>query len=87
MSFETIDERLNGSEKSLLSGAFFADKNDEVFNFEQAQAYAEVLRNEDRKLEIGRLKAQLRDAEPRGQTAEAFEIISHLNQLERATRK
>jgi hypothetical protein len=82
-SFTTIELRLASPLKELLSAVLFADTNGEVFSLEQAVAYLRVLDAGDRKLEIESIRARLKEAESKGDTAEAFRLVEELNRLQR----
>ena len=84
VSFEAVDSRLSDPvQKTLLSGAIFADTSEEIFTREQASAYAAVLHLEDSKLRAGVLRAQLKEAERSGNLNEALRLTGELTVLQR----
>jgi hypothetical protein len=86
-SFTTIESRLPDTAKGLLSAAFFADTNGEIFTREQAVAYVGVLESEDRRFQIDGLRKRLKEAERNGDRAEAFRLIEELNCLQRPRKR
>jgi DNA primase len=83
-SLETIETRLDKSMQDLLFSACFADTSEEVFSLTQARAYIRLLGSEDQKLQIGSIRARLKQAERSGNTPEAFRLMEELNRLQRS---
>lgn len=72
--YELLDAR-TGGENALLHAAVLADKSDEVFTPEQAQAFAELLGNEDLAIECKELERRIQEAEKSGRLDEAFQLM------------
>ncbi|HET8549297.1 MAG TPA: DNA primase [Bryobacteraceae bacterium] len=83
--FTDLEGRLEERERTLLTQSVFADKSgEEVFTAEQAVSYLNVLRREQRQLEIASLRTQLRDAERGGNLEQAMKLLQEIARVQRA---
>lgn len=86
-TYEALDLR-TGGENRLLHTTLFADKSEEVFTPEQAQAFAELLENEDLQIECKQLEREIQDAEKSGRLDRALELMPrHAELRNRLTRR
>jgi DNA primase len=84
-AFTELEGRLDDRERTLMTQAVFADNSgEEVFTAQQALSYLDVLRRQQRQVEIASLRAQLRDAERRGELQQAMRIMEQISRVQRA---
>jgi DNA primase len=84
-TFTELEGRLEDRERTLMTEALFADNSgEEVFTSEQALSYLNVLRREQRQVEIASLRAQLRDAERSGNIQQAMTLMNQISRLQKA---
>ena len=86
-TYEALDVR-SGGENRLLHTTLFADKSEEVFTPEQAQAFSELLETEDLVIECKQLEREIQDAEKSGRLDQALELMPrHAELRNRLTRR
>lgn len=73
-TYEALDVR-TGGENRLLHTTLFADKSEEVFAPEQAQAFSELLETEDLAVECKQLEREIQEAEKSGRLDQALELM------------
>jgi DNA primase len=83
ISFTVIEARLEDRPRELLAKVLFADSSEEVFSFEQALAYVDVLASDEQKLATEELRVRLKEAERIGNTEEAFRIMDRLSNVQK----
>lgn len=83
VTFEAVESRLaQDSQKTLLSSAIFADTSGEVFSYEQAKVYVNILESEDSKMRGDVLRTELKQAEKSGNRDEALRLMAKLTELQ-----
>jgi DNA primase len=84
-AFTDLEGRLEEREQTLLTRSIFADNTgEEVFTAELALSYLNVLRREQRQVEIAALRARLRDAERSGNLQQAMTLMEEISRVQRA---
>jgi DNA primase len=76
VEYADLEARVPPEAKTLLDAALFADQSEEVLSREQAEAFAELLSDEDSALENQSLEEQVRAAERAGNLDEAMRLAA-----------
>jgi DNA primase len=84
-AFTEVEGRLDDRERTLMTQAVFADNSgEEVFTAEQALSYLNVLRRDQRQVEIAGLRTQLRDAERSGDLPQAMRLMEQISRVQKS---